>query len=364
MAPAGARGRLEVSVSAAQIGRLVPTPETPATPQRILELAFAFRKSKALLSAVELGLFAALAEGPLDAAALAARLEVHERGARDFFDALLALELLDRDACGRYCNAPDCALFLDHRQPTYIGGALEYLNARVYPGWNSLTAALRAGSPQAGPFAAGGFAAFHADASASDDFLRGMSGGSVVPAAALAAKFPWNKYRSLVDVGTAQGCVPVAIARAHPHLTGGGFDLPALGGAFRRYVGEHGLSHRLTFHAGDFLVDPLPGADVLVLGRVLHDWDVPTRARLLSKAYAALPPGGALVVWEALIDDERRHAADGLLSSLNMLIQTAGGSESTVAECMARMRESGFEGLRLVPLAAAYSAVVGTKPAA
>jgi O-methyltransferase domain/Dimerisation domain len=345
-------------VSAVQSG----PPGTPAEPRRIFELALAFRKSKALLSAVELGVFTALAQGPLDAAGLAGRIGVHPRGARDFFDTLVALELLDRDACGRYGSSADCALYLDERKPTYVGGALEYLNARVYPGWSALTAALRSGAPQSGPFAAGGFDAFHADPVASETFLRGMTGGSLVPAAALAVKFPWRGYRSFLDVGTAQGCVPVAIARAHSHLIGGGFDLPAIEAAFRRYVAEHGVADRLSFLAGDFLADPLPSADVLVLGRVLHDWDVPTRALLLAKAYAALPPGGAVIVWEALIDDARHHAVDGLLSSLNMLIQTAGGSEWTIAECMARMRGSGFEALRLLPLAGAYSAVVGIKP--
>ena len=302
-------------MSAAQIGRLVPTPETPATPQRILELAFAFRKSKALLSAVELGLFAALAEGPLDAAALAARLEVHERGARDFFDALLALELLDRDACGRYCNAPDCALFLDHRQPTYIGGALEYLNARVYPGWNSLTAALRAGSPQAGPFAAGGFAAFHADASAfgrfspgNERWKRGAGRGArrEVPLEQVPVARRRRHGAGMRAGGNRARSSTPDRRRVRPARARGRF--PALRRGARAVAPPHVPRRGLP-------VDPLPGADVLVLGRVLHDWDVPTRARLLLEGLRGAPArrragrvGGA----------DRRRAAPcrhGLLSA-------------------------------------------------
>lgn len=333
-----------------------------ATPEHIFEVGFAFRKSKTLLSAVELGLFSVLGERALDSEALVDRLGLHGRGARDFFDALVALKLLGRDDLGRYTNTPDCALYLDRGKPTYIGGVLEYLDARVYSGWGLLTQALRTGTPQSGPSAAGGFATFYSDKSAFDIFLKGMTGGSLLPAKALAAKFPWHSYKTVIDIGTAQGCVPVEIARAQPHLTGGGFDLPLLEPAFRGYVSEHGLSERLKFYKGDFFQDPLPRADVLIMGRVLHDWDLPAKKLLLTKAYEALPPGGALIVHETFIDPTRRDQAHALLASLNMLIQTAGGFESTSAECMNWMREAGFGETRVVPLSPTHSAVIGIKP--
>jgi O-methyltransferase/methyltransferase family protein len=331
--------------------------------ERILEIGFAFRKSKALLSAIELGIFATLAGGPQTADALAQTLGLHGRGARDFFDALVALNLLDRDRAGRYANTADGALYLDPRQETYLGGLLEYLNARMYPSWGALTQALRQGKPQSGPSAAGGFASFYDDPAAFEIFLKGMAGGSLLPARALAVKFPWRDYASVIDIGTAQGCVPVVLAGAHPHLTGGGFDLPALEGAFTRYVGEHGLAARLTFYAGDFFQDPLPTADVLIMGRVLHDWDLSARKLLLRKAYDALPNGGALIVQETFIDKARRDRPHNLLSSLNMLIQTDGGSEFTLAECTAWMAECGFADPRPLALANGHSALVGVKAA-
>jgi O-methyltransferase domain/Dimerisation domain len=330
-------------------------------PDHILEIGFAFRKSKALLSAVELGVFAALAHGPQQADALASKLGVHGRSARDFFDALVALKLLERDPVGRYANTADGALYLDPRRKTYIGGLLEYLNERMYPSWGALTQALRQGLSQSGPSAAGGFASFYDDAAAFEIFLKGMTGGSLMPARALAEKFPWHDYATFMDVGTAQGCLPVVLAGAHPHLTGGGFDLPALAGAFTRYVGEHGLAARLKFHAGDFFKDPLPCADVLILGRVLHDWDLPARKKLLRKAYDTLPDGGALIVQETFIDETRRDRPHNLLSSLNMLIQTEGGSEFTISECMHWVAECGFAATRALALTGAYSAVVGLK---
>jgi hypothetical protein len=233
----------------------------------------------------------------------------------------------------------------------------------MYGTWALLTLALRTGLPQSGPSAAGGFAGFYDEPQAKETFLRGMSGGSILVAQALAVNFPWKDYATVIDIGTAQGCVPAEIARAHAHLTGGGFDLPALAPAFAQYVASRGLGDRLKFHAGDFFRDPLPGADVLIMGRVLHDWDLATRMMLLRKAHDALPGGGALIVHDTLIDDARRQQSHSLLASLNMLIQTDGGSEYTGGECMGWMEEVGFVRTYLLPLAGFHTAVVGFKPA-
>jgi O-methyltransferase domain/Dimerisation domain len=332
-----------------------------ASPDRILELSYAFWKSKVLLSAVELDVFTVLAEGSLDIQELAARLGLHGRGARDFFDALVALDLLQRDTNGRYSNRPDTALHLDRRKPTYLGGLLEHLSARHYLNWSQLTEALRTGMPQSGALATGSYPALYADTTAQDIFLNGMSAGSLVSAKVLAKKFPWKNYSTIIDIGTAQGCVPVEIASVHPHLTGGGFDLPSVEPAFSSYVHKFGLSDRLRFYPGDFFADPLPESDVLVMGRILHNWDLPTRKLLLEKACRALPKRGALIVYDPLIDDARCVEAHGLLSSLNMLIETKGGSEYTGAECMNWLQQAGFRETYVEPLGDVHTAVIGFK---
>ena len=329
------------------------------TPDRILQLALSFREAKTLLSAAELDVFTALAEGPLDLGALGKRVGVDERGAHDFFDALLALGLLERDDGGRYANTRETELYLDRRKPTYIGGELERYNAYVFPHWNLLTQALRTGKPQSGTRATGHYSAAYADQAVLETLVTGMTGGSLTVARTLAAKFPWQDYRTLIDIGTAEGCLPVQIATAHSHITGGGFDLPPVEALFNRYVEKHDLSHRVLFHAGDFLHDPLPRADVLVLGRVLHNWDLTTKRMLLKKAYEALPAGGALIVYERLIDHDRRVNASALLASLNMLIMTAGGFDFTGADCISWMGEAGFHGARTEPLTPEISMVVG-----
>jgi len=192
-------------------------------------------------------------------------------------------------------------------------------------------------------------------------FLEGMTGISRVTARAIAAKFPWARYKTMIDIGCAQGCTPVEVALAHPHITGGGFDLPIVGPIFEQYVAAQNLAPRLRFYPGSFFDDPLPSADVLVMGHILHDWDLDKKQMLLRKAYEALPAGGSLIVYEAIIDDARRQNAFGLLMSLNMLIETEGGFDFTGADCAGWMREVGFRETRVEALDGPDSMVIGVK---
>ena len=192
-------------------------------------------------------------------------------------------------------------------------------------------------------------------------FVSAMTGISAGIARAIAEKFPWVNYRTFIDIGTAQGGVPVQIALKHAHLTGGGFDLPVVGPVFEEYVAAAGLASRLRFYPGSFFTDPLPSADVLIMGHILHDWSIEEKRMLLAKAYQALPKDGALIVFEALIDDDRRQNAFGLLMSLNMLIETPGGFDFTGADCCGWMREAGFRETRVEHLTGPDSMVVGIK---
>ena len=332
-----------------------------ATPANIFNLGLGFWASKTLLSSVELGLFTELAKGPADLRTLSRRLGLHDRSARDFLDALVALKMVDREN-GRYRNTAETDLFLDRAKPSYAGGLLEMANARLYESWGSLTEALKTGRNQNEAKDSGDvFAALYADPERLRGFLAAMSGASLGAAQAIAAKFPWKEYKTFVDIGTAQGMVPVTIARAHNHLSGAGYDLPEVKPVFEEFIAQQGVSGRVIFLSGDFFTDAFPTADVLIMGHILHDWDLAQKRMLLEKAHAALPKGGALIVYEAIIDDERRQNAFGLLMSLNMLIETTGGFDFTGADCQAWMREAGFSQSRVEPLVGADSMVVAIK---
>lgn len=336
-------------------------PHATLLPNRIMKLGFGFWGSKALLSAVELGLFTELAKGPLDAEALIKRLKLHPRSAGDFFDALVALGMLKRTG-SRYANTPETALFLDRAKPSYVGGILEMANARLYRFWGSLTEALRTGKVQnEAKTGEDFFGTLYADPQRLEGFLKAMTGLSLGTARAIAKKFPWKQYRSFMDIGCAQGGVAVEIALAHKHLMGGGMDLPVVQPVFESYAKTKGLTKRLRFQSGDFFKEPLPKTDVLIMGHILHDLNLDEKMMLLRKAYEALPAGGALIVHEAIIDDGRKQNAFGLLMSLNMLIETHGGFDFTGADCKRWMKEAGFKRTKVEKLAGPDSMVVGVK---
>ncbi len=337
------------------------TPAADVTPERLLQLGLSFWASKTLLSAVELGVFTQLAQGGRTASELRHVLGINERSAEDFFDALVALNMLEREN-GIYRNAPDADVFLDKAKPSYVGGLLEMCNARLYANWGSLTEALRTGKPQNASKDGGSpFDSLYHDDASLREFLQAMSGVSLASARAMAQKFPWQNYNSFIDIGAAQGACPVQIALAHPHLQGGGYDLPAVGPVFDEYVAAHGLQKRLRFYPGDFFKEACPTADVLIMGHILHDWDLAQKRELLAKCYDALPIGGCLIVYDAVVDNDRRENAFGLLMSLNMLIETPGGFDYTGADCCAWMKEAGFREARVEHLLGPDSMVIGIK---
>ncbi|MFZ5891717.1 MAG: methyltransferase [Myxococcota bacterium] len=332
-----------------------------ASEQSPFELGMSFWGAKALLSAVELGLFAELAAGPRSADELTVALGLHPRGARDFFDALTALGLLTRTG-EHYANASSTRESLVPGSSSYIGGALELANARLYPVWSKLSQALRTGLPQNEAQRVDDYYAnLTQDPDRLSKFLKAMSGLSLMASRALARSFEWTNYTTFADIGGAQGVLPVELANVHPHLVGINFDLPPVRPVFEEYVREAQLEQRLEFRAGDFFVDPLPRADVIIMGHVLHNWDLDQKRQLIAKAFDALPPGGALVVYEALIDDDRRSNAFGLLMSLNMLLVTTGGFVFTGRDCQAWMLEAGFRRTLQRHLHGPDSMVVGFK---
>lgn len=330
--------------------------------EHIMQIGLGFWASKTLLSAVEMELFTELAKHPQDLESLQGRLGLHPRSARDFFDALVALGFLERRD-SLYTNTPSTDFFLDKRKLSYIGGMLEMANHRLYPFWNNLTTALRTGELQNEAKSGGQsfFAALYADPERLKGFLKAMTGLSNGANRVIASRFPWKNYKMAVDVGTAQGDLIVQVALANPHISGIGFDLPEVAPIFEDYAATHNLSARVKFQPGSFFEDPLPKADVVMMGHILHDWSLEEKKLLIHKAFEALPAGGALIAYESIIDDDRSKNALGLLMSLNMLIETPGGFDYTGADCMSWMKDAGFRETRVEHLIGPDSMVIGLK---
>lgn len=335
-------------------------------PSSILQTAFSFWSSKVLLTAVEAGLFTTLACQRLTGAELSTELRFHPRANPDFFDALVAMRFLDREGDGpqaKYFNTPEGAMFLDAASPRYIGGILIMLNARLFKFWNHLPEALRTGTPQneVKHGQKGMFEELYSDLPRLEQFMGAMTGISRINFEVFAEKFDFSKFQTLCDIGGATGLLSIEVAKRHPHLTCTSFDLPVVEPIAKKYVAAAGLASRVRTASGDFFKDQLPKADLITMGMILHDWNLEKKMHLIRSAYNALPSGGALVVIEALIDDARRENVQGLLMSLNMLIEFGDAFDYSGADFRQWCGEVGFQRFEVIHLAGPSSAAVAYK---
>jgi precorrin-6B methylase 2 len=335
-------------------------------PSKIMQIGMGFFASKTMLTAVNMGLFTHLATGELTGQAIKEKLGLHDRGLYDFLDTLVALGFLKRTGIKEtavYSNAEDADLFLDKNKPSYVGGMLEMANNRLYPFWNNLEEGLKTGKPQnetktgEAPI----FEALYADQSRLREFLKAMGGIQMGNFMMFAQVFDFAKYRTLCDAGGAGGYLAAQVAMNNQHMRCVTFDLPPVAPVAKENITMMGLSDRVSVQSGDFLTEDLPKADVITMGNVLHDWGTKEKKMLIKKAYDALPQGGALVVIENIIDDNRSENAFGLIMSLNMNIETPEGFDFSAADFDGWAKECGFSQTSVMPLTGPSSAVIAIK---
>lgn len=336
------------------------------TPDRITEVAMGFMPAKTLLAAVETGVFSTLGSRSLTGRALQEELGLDARANPDFFDALVALRFLERDGDGPealYRSSADAAAFLDRNSPQFMGGFLEMANARLYRFWADLGDALRTGRPQNETKNGGDsvFAELYSKPERLTQFLDAMAGISGPNFRSFAGKFDFSRYSSLCDVGGATGLLSMIVAERHPHMRCISADLPVVTAIAEQRISAAGLAQRVSAQALDFFAEPLPTADVITMGMILHDWNLQNKMHLIRAAYAALPEGGALVVIENLIDDARRDNAFGLMMSLNMLIELGDGFDYTGADFAGWCHQAGFSRVEVIALGGPASAAVAYK---
>jgi hypothetical protein len=335
-------------------------------PSPILQTAFAFWSSKVLLTAVELGVFTRLGEQRISGIELGKQLGLHPRAICDFFDALVAMRFLERNGLGpeaMYFNTSAGRVYLDQKSPRYVGGILEMLNARLFRFWHDLPEALRTGRPQNEVKHSQKhiFEELYEDLPKLEQFMGAMTGLSRINFEAFAEKFDFKPYQTLCDVGGATGLLSVEVARKHPHIRATSFDLPAVEPVAKKFIVSAGLSDRIKTASGDFFKDPLPRADVITMGMILHDWNLEKKMHLIRSTYDALPTGGAFVAIEALIDDDRRENVFGLLMSLNMLIEFGEAFDFSGADFRKWCGQVGFKRFDVIHLSGAHSAAVAWK---
>lgn len=315
------------------------------SPARIMQTGFAFWSSKVLLTAIGLELFTHLCDCSKTANDIKNELQLNGRGLENFLDALVALDFLSRSGKGseaRYINTPETDRYLNKNRDTYMGGMLEMANNRLYPFWGNLDEALQTGEPQneLAHGESGLFEKLYEDKDRLKEFIQAMGSIQVGNFTSFARQFDFDEYGSHCDIGGAGGDLAIQIALHQPHIKSKIFDLPQVGPIANANIEKRQVADRVKFVAGNFFTDPLPRADLITMGNILHDWDIENKKMLIRKAFDAIPVDGAFVVIENVIDDDRRKNAFGLLMSLNMLIETPGGFDYTAADFTAWAKEA------------------------
>ncbi len=333
---------------------------------QILQVGLGFWPARTLLSAVELELFTVLGKTSMTGKEIGEALGLHPRGIWDFLDGLVAMGFLEREGNGneaKYLNTAQTAMFLDKSSPEYIGGVLEMASTRLYRYWGNLTEALRTGQPQneIKYDEKNIFEVLYQDPIRLEEFMKAMTGFSKSNFESFAEKFDFSKYQTLCDIGGAMGLLSILVAKAHPHMRCVTYDLPAVEPIARKTIEESGLTNRIKTAWGDFFKDPLPKADVITMGMILHDWNLTNKKWLIKAAYEALPDGGALVAIENIIDDARRQNVFGLMMSLNMLIEFGDAFDFTGADFTEWCKEIGFKSTEILPLGGPASAAIAYK---
>ena len=339
---------------------------TDPKPDHIMHIASGYGVSKILLSAIGLGLYTRLAEAPMTLVEIVEEYGLTERPAMDMLDLLVSVDMLARDGDGKkaiYKNTAATATFLDRAKPGYIGGIIELWEKRNYRFWADITEAVRTGKAvnetrhSEAPF----FETLYSEPARLEAFMDAMNGSSIRNFEALARAFPFGQYQSLTDIGGADALLTRTVASVHPELRCKSFDLPAVTEIATRKIAAASLQDRIQAVAGDFFADPLPRADVITMGMILHDWNLERKLLLLSKAYDALPPGGAFIAVEALIDDARRKNTFGLFMSLTMAMEFGDAFDFSFAEFQEWGARVGFKRFECLPLDGPSSAAIAYK---
>jgi len=343
-----------------------PTNDHQINPNRIMQIGMGFWASKTLLTAVNMSLFTHLANNPMSGREIRKTLGLNKRSVYDFLDTLVALGFLNRKGLKKsaiYSNATDTDLFLDKNKLSYIGGILEMSNNRLYPFWNDLEEGLKTGKPQNETKNGGApiFEAIYANENKLREFLHAMGGVQMGNFIMLAETFDFSNYNTVCDIGGSGANLSIHLAKHHHHLNCTSFDLPPVTPVANENIKHLGISDRVTAVSGDFFVDDFPKADVITMGNILHDWGKDDKLMLITKAYNALPKGGALIVIENIIDDDRRQNAFGLMMSLNMAIETEEGYDFSAADFNKMATKVGFNNTSIMPLTGPSSAVIAIK---
>lgn len=339
------------------MGKAVPITDV----RDIAHIAYGFKASKALFSAIDLGIFGHLAGSAKSLSALSALTAVPPNRLEALLTALCGLALLSKtDDC--YRNAPACDEYLVPGKRGYFGDYFRLQTDKfIFPAFVHLTTLLTDGQTST---QWGKYDALMRDPVEADAFSRGQHSGSLGPAAALAKKLDVSTWKAVLDVGGGSGAFTIMLCKRNPSLRSTIFDFPQALSVAREYVEQEGLSDRVLFAAGDVLQTQWPlGHDVVLMSYLLSAVDGDAIDMLTSRSFAAVAPGGTLVVHDFIVDDDKSGPRDAALWFLTCLFNAPGAIVLSPERLAKSLEQAGFVGVTVGPLIPGLTGIVqGFRP--
>ena len=308
-------------------------------PTPLIDTFSAMMNAKAILAANELGLFNALAEGPLHTSVLAECLGVTERGITDLTDALCANGYLARDE-DRLALTDVSRKWLARTSPDYIGHMLEHVND-MWGVWLNLEEAIRIGRPPASDYQN-----WLNDESCRTILRRhilGLREAARFTSPEIVRYFEFStKSPRLLDVGGGHAGYAIAFCEQNPDLTATVFDLAPTAEIGREIVEREKMSGRVRFQVGDFLRDDFEsGYDAALYFNIIHNFSEKDNRMVLEKTFNALRPGGVMAVWDMFKSKDNERDIVPALMALHMLV-ASGGTSYLLDDVMRWLTEIGF----------------------
>ena len=324
-----------------------------------MQLAWGYAAPLILEAALNYRVFDLLEQGPQTLGELAGQCGASERGLAATLNALVGLELLDKRGI-RYALTPESTTFLVSTKPGYVGGFFRHLMRQVLPNWLHLTESVGSGRPAVAANHQAEGQQFFAE------FVEGLFPLSYRAAQVLGVHLGIPKATtpiSVLDIGAGSGVWGIALAHQSPHVTIRAVDWPAVLEVTANVARRQGVGDRLQTVAGDLLeADFGAGHHVATIGHILHSEGRARSRRLLHKTFAALAPGGTIVISEFMPNDDRTGPPAPLIFAVNMLVHTEAGDTFTFAEMAGWLREAGFTNPRLLEAPAPSPLVLATRP--
>lgn len=333
----------------------VPAP-APLSPKRIADIAWSYAGPLIVEAAIRNRVFDTLDAGPKTIEEVHSASGASMRGLTAIMNALSGLQLLDKDAQGRYSLTPESATFLVSTKASFFGGLFLHTSEQLLPRWLNLSEIVDTGKPATSVNQQDTGAAFF------EQFVCDIFPMSYPSAQTLATALQLSKEKVL-DLAAGSGVWGIALALESPGVRVTAIDWPNVLEVTKKTVARFGLEDRFRFLPGDLLtINFDSGYTVATLGHILHSEGEERSRRLLAKTFAALAPGGTIAIAEFLVDNDRKGPITSLYFAVNMLVNTDNGNTFSFEEISAWLREAGFIEPRRLDSPGPSPLILATKP--